>query len=292
VGTGGTISGTGRYLKEVSRGTVQVIGADPDGSVYSSPGALRPYLVEGVGQQVHPASFESEVVDEIVAIQDLDAILMTRRLAREEGLLTGGSGGMAVCAALQVAARLPSSAVVVVLLPDSGRGYLSKLFNDNWLSAMGFIDSEDPGPRVREVLHSGFGNSQLQVLDPVTTVSQALATIRSEQQPYLLVGTAKLPARTAEILGAVGGTALVTAVTRDRRILDQPVLKHMVVLPGIGAGSSIAEACETLSGAYGAAIVLVDGLVQGVVTATDLLAALASDGRPAHCDESLTAPEE
>src|SRR5258707_1609012 len=125
IGTGGTISGTGRYLKEVSGGRVQIIGADPEGSVYSG-GSGRPYLVEGVGEDFWPTTYDKDICDRIVAISDADSFHMTRRLAREEALLVGGSCGMAAAAALVVARDLPADAVVVVLLPDGGRGYLGK----------------------------------------------------------------------------------------------------------------------------------------------------------------------
>src|SRR5882762_2191874 len=125
MGTGGTISGVGRYLKEVSGGTVRVIGADPEGSVYSG-GTGRPYLVEGVGEDFWPSTYDPDIADEVLAISDADSFSMTRRLAREEGLLVGGSCGMAVVAALRIAEKAGAEDVIVVLLPDSGRGYLSK----------------------------------------------------------------------------------------------------------------------------------------------------------------------
>src|ERR1700753_3207373 len=149
VGTGGTISGAGRYLKEISDGRVRVIGADPEGSVYSG-GSGRPYLVEGVGEDFWPEAYDRDVADEIVAVSDKDSFQMTRRLAKEEGLLVGGSCGMAVVAALEVAERLGPDDVLVVLLPDSGRGYLSKIFNDDWMADYGFLSPQTGGPLGRD----------------------------------------------------------------------------------------------------------------------------------------------
>src|SRR5699024_6241784 len=129
IGTGGTITGTGRYLKEVSEGRVQIIGADPEGSVYSG-GTGRPYLVEGVGEDMWPGAYDPSIPHRIIAVSDAAAFDMTVRLAREEGLLVGGSSGMAVVAALEAARDLGPDDVVVVLLPDGGRGYLGKIFNE------------------------------------------------------------------------------------------------------------------------------------------------------------------
>jgi cystathionine beta-synthase len=137
IGTGGTITGTGRYLREASGGAVRIIGADPEGSIYSG-GPVHGYLVEGVGEDFWPETYDPSVVDEIHRVRDAESFAMTRRLAREEGLLVGGSSGMAVVAALRTARELPADAVVVVLLPDHGRGYLSKLYDDDWMKAHGF----------------------------------------------------------------------------------------------------------------------------------------------------------
>ncbi|CAL4858859.1 pyridoxal-phosphate dependent enzyme [Microbacterium sp. MM2322] len=147
VGTGGTVSGTGRFLKEATDGEITVIGADPEGSIYSG-GDIHGYLVEGVGEDFMPATFDPTVVDRFERVGDAEAFAMTRRLAREEGLLVGGSSGMAVVAALRVARELPADAVMVVLLPDHGRGYLSKIYNDDWMTDHGFsvvTESETTG---------------------------------------------------------------------------------------------------------------------------------------------------
>lgn len=145
IGTGGTISGTGRYLKEVSHGAVQVIGADPEGSIYSNPSNVHQYHIEGVGEDFYLKAFDREIPDEIVQVNDAQAFEMTRRLAREEGLLVGGSSGMAVAAAIRYAHehQLDEHQTIVVLLPDSGRGYLEKIFDDTWMRAHGFADVVD-----------------------------------------------------------------------------------------------------------------------------------------------------
>ena len=153
VGTGGTITGTGRFLKEVSDGAVKVIGADPEGSVYSG-GSGRPYLIEGVGEDMWPDAYDRNLPDEIISVTDAEAFAMTRRLAREEGLLVGGSSGMAVVAAIKVAQRDPD-AKIVVLLPDGGRGYLGKIFNDEWMLSYGFDigrPREQEEPTIADIL--------------------------------------------------------------------------------------------------------------------------------------------
>ncbi|MDH6409401.1 cystathionine beta-synthase [Aurantimicrobium minutum] len=137
IGTGGTITGTGRFLKEASQGNVKVIGADPQGSIYSG-GPIHGYNVEGVGEDFWPQAFDPNIPDEVLMVTDAESFAMTRRLAREEGLLVGGSSGMAVVAGLRAAQSLPAEAVVVILLPDSGRGYLGKVFNDDWMREKGY----------------------------------------------------------------------------------------------------------------------------------------------------------
>jgi len=137
VGTGGTITGTGRYLREVAGASVRIVGVDPEGSIYSGDD-IHGYDVEGVGEDFWPPAFDPTLVDAYERVSDAESFAMTRRLAREEGLLVGGSSGMAVVGALRVARDLPADAVVVVVLPDHGRGYLSKIFDDEWMTARGY----------------------------------------------------------------------------------------------------------------------------------------------------------
>ena len=178
LGTGGTISGAGRYLKEVSDGRVRVVGADPEGSVYSG-GTGRPYLVEGVGEDFWPQTYDRDICDEIVAVSDADSFTLTRRLAREEGLLVGGSCGMAAQAALRVAERAGPDDVVVVLLPDSGRGYLSKIFNDDWMADYGFLTNTAADTTVGDVLRRKTGPMpELVHAHPHDTVREAIDILR------------------------------------------------------------------------------------------------------------------
>lgn len=281
VGTGGTISGTGRYLKDVSEGRVQVVGADPEGSVYSG-GSGRPYLVEGVGEDFWPTAYDRDVADEIVAVSDKDSFQMTRRLAREEGLLVGGSCGMAVVAALRVAERLGPDDVVVVLLPDSGRGYLSKIFSDEWMSSHGFLDESQGQPRVSDVLaHKDGGMPQLVHMHPDETVGQAIEVLREygvSQMPVVKPGAGHPDVMAAEVIGSVVERDLLHALFSKRATLEDPLDKHLCPpLPQVGSGEPVADLMTVLEHAD-AAIVLVEGRPTGVVSRQDLLTFLAGHG--------------
>ncbi|MDX5311165.1 MAG: cystathionine beta-synthase, partial [Rhodococcus sp. (in: high G+C Gram-positive bacteria)] len=244
VGTGGTITGTGRYLKEVSGGTVKVIGADPEGSVYSG-GTGRPYLVEGVGEDFWPSAYDPSIPDEIIAVSDADSFDMTRRLAREEGLLVGGSCGMAVVAALRVAEREGPDALVVVLLPDGGRGYMSKIFNDNWMASYGFLraplDGKPDDSTVGDVLRSKSGELPALVhTHPSETVRDAIEILREYGVSQMPVVGAEPPVTAGEVAGSVSERELLSAVFEGRARLADPVAKHMSpTLPLIGVGESI-----------------------------------------------------
>ncbi len=274
VGTGGTISGTGRYLKEASNGRVRVIGADPVGSVYSG-GTGRPYLVEGVGEDFWPTAYDATVCDEIIAVSDADSFAVTRRLAREEGLLVGGSCGMAVQAALEVAERATKDDVIVVLLPDGGRGYLSKVFNDEWLASYGFLQTSTDRT-VGDVLRSkGDGIPELVHTHPQETVREAIDILREYGVSQLPVVRAEPPVKVAEVVGSVVERDLLDALFAGRAHLADPVEKHMsAALPLIGAGEPVSVAVDALEEAD-AAIVVEDGLPTGVVTRQDLLVYLA-----------------
>ncbi|MEE1799125.1 cystathionine beta-synthase [Streptomyces sp. JV176] len=281
VGTGGTITGTGRYLKEKSGGHVRVVGADPEGSVYSG-GSGRPYLVEGVGEDFWPTAYDRTVTDEIVAVSDKDSFQMTRRLAKEEGLLVGGSCGMAVVAALKVAEGLGPDDVVVVLLPDSGRGYLSKIFNDEWMNDYGFLDHEGDTASVGDVLRHKAGPIPTLVhMHPEETVGEAIDVLREygvSQMPIVKPGAGHPDVMAAEVIGSVVERELLDALFTQRASLGDPLEKHMSSpLPQVGSGEPVADLMAALSGSDGAdaAIVLVEGKPTGVVSRQDLLAYLA-----------------
>ncbi|WP_030104212.1 cystathionine beta-synthase, partial [Actinoalloteichus caeruleus] len=202
IGTGGTISGTGRYLREVSGGAVKIVGADPHGSVYSG-GTGRPYLVEGVGEDFWPTTYDQDICDEIIEVSDGDSFAITRRLAREEGLLVGGSCGMAVAAALRLAERCGPEDVIVVLLPDGGRGYLGKVFDDDWMASYGFLSPDHSGASVGEVLRRKDGTlPDLVHAHPNETVAEAVAVLREFGVSQMPVVNAEPPIMAAEVAGA------------------------------------------------------------------------------------------
>ena len=276
VGTGGTISGTGRYLKEVSEGRVRVIGADPEGSVYSG-GTGRPYLVEGVGEDFWPDAYDRDVADEIVAVSDRESFVMTRRLAREEGLLVGGSCGMAVVAALKVAEHASADDVVVVLLPDGGRGYLGKIFSDDWMADYGFVEDAAGGVTVGEVMRrKGEDVPSLVHVHPYETVREAIDILREYAVSQMPVVKAEPPVTAGEVVGSVIEKELLDALFSGRAHLADPVERHMSdPLPIVGAGEPVTAATAALEKSD-ALLVHEDGKPAGVLTRQDLLSFLAA----------------
>ncbi len=278
VGTGGTISGTGRYLKDVSAerasGLVQVVGADPQGSVYSG-GTGRPYLVEGVGEDFWPSAYDPTVADRIVAVSDADSFAMTRRLAREEGLLVGGSCGMAVVAALEVARDLGPDDVVVVLLPDGGRGYLGKIFNDSWMASYGFLAASGE-TTVGDVLKAKTGALPALVhTHPSETVRDAVQILREYGVSQMPVVGAEPPVMAGEVSGSVSERDLLDLLFTGKAHLADPVGNHMSApLPLVGAGEPVATARRELE-SWDAVMVVDDGMPAGVLTRADLLGFLA-----------------
>ncbi|AUS78300.1 cystathionine beta-synthase [Actinoalloteichus sp. AHMU CJ021] len=275
IGTGGTISGTGRYLREVSGGAVKIVGADPHGSVYSG-GTGRPYLVEGVGEDFWPTTYDQDICDEIIEVSDGDSFAITRRLAREEGLLVGGSCGMAVAAALRLAERCGPEDVIVVLLPDGGRGYLGKVFDDDWMASYGFLSPDHSGASVGEVLRRKDGTlPDLVHAHPNETVAEAVAVLREFGVSQMPVVNAEPPIMAAEVAGAVNERRLLDDLFAGRAKLSDRVEEHMSEpLPTIGAGESVSAAMRALANADGA-LVLMDGRPAGVVTRQDVLGFLA-----------------
>jgi cystathionine beta-synthase len=270
VGTGGTISGVGKYLKEVSDGKVTIIGADPEGSVYSG-GTGRPYLVEGVGEDFWPTAYDPTVVDEIIASSDAESFDLTLRLAREEGLLVGGSSGLAVASALKLAKNLTEDDVVVVLLPDGGRGYLGKVFNEQWMQSYGFAQVSDERT-VADLIHLKSGElPDLVHAHPSDTVRDAIQIMATHDVSQLPVLTAEPPVVIGEVVGALAEGALVELVFSGAASMTDSVAEFVGAPLGlIGVHESVTQARTALATAD-ALLVVDDGKPVAVLTRTDLL---------------------
>lgn len=268
-GTGGTISGVAKYLKEQNP-DIKIIAGDPEKSVFSG-GSGRPYLVEGVGEDFWPTTYHPDLVDEVIPVSDADSFAMTRKVAQEEGLLLGGSCGLAIVAGLKFAETLGPDDLMVVLTPDSGRGYLSKVFNDDYLAPLGFLTS-DTGICISEVVKAkGDKNTELIYVNPETPVREAVELMRSSGVSQVPVAKNEPPFAVAEISGAVSELQLMNAAFADETVLDKPV--ELVMAPGlptIGIGQTVQTAVDLFENSN-ALLVIEGGQPLTVISHTDVL---------------------
>jgi cystathionine beta-synthase len=276
IGTGGTITGVGRYLKE-RKPSVEVVGADPEGSIYT--GDVHPYLVEGIGEDFWPETFDRDVVDRCVRVTDQDSFRMARRCTRQEGILVGGSAGTALVAALEVAADAPEDATIVVLLPDSGRNYLSKLYDDKWMAEHGFLEREAERVRVGDVVAAKETDlPQLVHVHPYETVSQAIQILKEygvSQMPVFREGEHEPDV--SGVIGSIREMALLDAVLEDASVMQKPIVEVLQPpLPVVDVEAELDAVLSDLSAGSPAVVVIADDRPVGVLTRADLLAFLSA----------------
>ncbi|MGB6058481.1 MAG: cystathionine beta-synthase [Microthrixaceae bacterium] len=264
-GTGGTISGIARYLKEQNPDVV-IVAADPEGSVYSG-GTGRPYMVEGVGEDFWPTNYEPELVDRVIAVSDADSFETARKVAQTEGLLVGGSSGLAVHAATKLAKEVPPDSVIVVILPDSGRNYLSRFLDDDWMVRHGFIDPGESLSAGDVVVATQGSLPELVHTHPDETVAEALAIMDDFDVDQLPVLAAEPPVAYAEVLGTVRREVLEDISDVTTHVSDLIDARPET----IGEGES-AQAIGERVGEAGVVLVLRDGKPVGLLGESDLTA--------------------
>ncbi len=278
VGTGGTISGTARYLKE-QKPDLLVVGADPEGSIYSSP-EVHTYLVEGIGEDFWPTTYDPSLVDEYVTVSDRDSFLTARALAREEGLLVGGSGGTAVHAALKTAERFGPDATIVTLIPDGGRAYLSKFYDDNWMLEYGFLERRAPAPTVAEVLRAkraeGPGVPELVTIESHEKVGQAIDLMQRYSISQLPVVRHQPAESLADIVGSLQERGLLDRIFKNPDALNEDVAAAMQPpLAAVDSDETVDTVFSALTNGSPAVVVATGGRPAGMLTRSDLLEYLA-----------------
>ena len=283
VGTGGTISGTARYLKE-QKPDLLVVGADPEGSIYSNPDDVHPYLVEGIGEDFWPRTYDPSLVDELVTVSDRDSFRTARRLAREEGMLVGGSGGTAVWAMLQIARRFGADATIVTLIPDSGRGYLSKVYDDNWLLEHGFLERAAAQPTIEEVLAFKQGEErelpELVLIESHEKIGQAIELMQRYGISQIPVVRHQPAESLADIVGSIRERGLLERVFLNEGAMSEDVAGAMEPpLPAVEIRDTVDTVFADLSSGSPAVVVAREGRPAGVLTRADLLEYLAHERR-------------
>jgi cystathionine beta-synthase len=278
IGTGGTVTGAGRYLKEQNP-KIQIVGADPEGSIYT--GDVHPYKTEGIGEDFWPGTFDPKLVDRWVRVSDHDTFLTARRITREEGILAGVSSGTAMFAALEVAKTLDESALIVVLLPDSGKSYLSKLYNDEWMRQNGFLQRFAHLMRVGDVIRDREGATpQIVVVSRSDTVRSAIDTMQRygiSQIPVVANGTA---ASVGDIVGSVQERTMLDRVFREPALVDATVERVMEApFPVVQANEDVERLYAELAGGVPALLAVDEGRPVSVITKADLLEFVAHQRR-------------
>jgi len=279
VGTGGTISGVGRWFHE-RKPEVRIVGVDPEGSIYTArdDSELHPYLVEGIGKDTWPDTIDLDVVDEWVRVSDRDSFLTARRLARDEGILAGGSAGSTLWAAIRVAEQLPAEATVLAVVADSGRSYMSKFYDDNWMLEHGFVERQAPTPTVEELLRSRHGGEvpELVTIAAHAKVGEGIDTMQRygiSQLPVVRDGQCE---SLADVIGSLQDRALLERVFANPDAVHEDVAAAMQPpLAAVEASSTLDAVFATLSGGTNAVVVARAGKPVGVLTRSDLLDFLA-----------------